>query len=81
MYSVRVCILLFSVLDLDYDSKMISKGQLIVVVENKYDLGQELKRLQSGPWCRYIQHNPESARHRYSPGSRRRAVEDHTTRK
>ena len=50
MYLVRVCISLFSVLDLDYDSKMISKGQLLVV-ENKYDLGQELKRLQSGPWC------------------------------
>ena len=37
MLSVRVCISLY-VLVLDYDSRMISKGQLIVV-ENIYDLG------------------------------------------
>ena len=47
---------------------MISRGHLIVVV---------LKRGTRGPWCRYLQHNPERTRHRYSPGSRRRAVEDH----
>ena len=40
MFSVRVCISLY-VLDLDYDSRMIiiSTGQLIVAVENTYDLG------------------------------------------
>ena len=48
--------------------------QLIVVVENTYDL----KRGQKGSWRRYLRHNPESTRHRYSPGSRRRAVEDRT---
>ena len=28
-----------------------------------------LKREQRGPWCRYLEHNPESTRHRYAPGS------------
>ena len=37
MYSVRVYISLY-VLDLDYDSRMLSIGQLIVV-ESTYDLG------------------------------------------
>ena len=36
-----------------------------------------LKREQRGPWCIYLQHNPESTRHRYSPESRRRAVGGH----
>ena len=34
-----------------------------------------LKREHRGPRCRHP-HNPESTRHRYSPGSRRRAVEE-----
>ena len=40
-------------------------------------MGQGLKREQRGPWCRYLQYNSDCTRHRYSPGSRRRAVEDH----
>ena len=40
-------------------------------------MGQGLKE-QRGPWCRYLLYNnPDSTRHRYSPGSRRRAVGDH----
>ena len=31
--------------------------------------------------CRYLQHKPERTRHRYSPGSRRRAVEEDHKRK
>ena len=30
---------------------------------------------------RYLQHNPESTRHRYSPQSRQRSVEDYTSKK
>ena len=71
MYWVRVCISLY-VLDLDYDSRMISIGQLIAVENTDWNEDRE------DPWCRYLEQNPESTRHRYSPGSRRRAVEDHT---